>query len=103
MNNNIHSLLSNHTQNMANSNEGTGVSSEELITMFAADVLNKLPTPFDINLALEKYPTDYNQSMNTVLVQEMRRFNDLLNVIRTSLINVQKAIKGKHSIIRKFE
>jgi len=79
---------------MESSKEGKGVSSEELIIIFAVDVLNKLPIPFDIVLALEKYPTDYNQSMNTVLVQEMGRFNNLLNVISSSLINVQKAIKG---------
>jgi len=79
---------------MASSKEGKGVSSEELIIIFAVDVLNKLPIPFDTVLALEKYPTSYNQSMNTVLVQEMGRFNNLLNVISSSLINVQKAIKG---------
>lgn len=80
---------------METSNEGKGLSSEELITMFAEDVLDKLPASFDTVLALEKYPTSYNQSMNTVLVQEMGRFNNLLNVIRSSLINVQKAIKGR--------
>lgn len=79
---------------MESSKEGKGVSSEELIIIFSIDVLNKLPIPFDTVLALEKYPTTYNQSMNTVLVQEMGRFNNLLNVITSSLINVQKAIKG---------
>lgn len=43
---------------------------------------------------IKKYPVMYNESMNTVLRQELIRFNRLTAVVRSSLINLQKAIKG---------
>lgn len=41
-----------------------------------------------------RYPVRWDESMNTVLCQELQRFNNLTNAIKSSLVNIQKAVKG---------
>jgi dynein heavy chain len=57
-------------------------------------MLNRLPADFDVQQISAKYPTDYYESMNTVLLQEIIRFRNLTKVVRESLKNIQKAMKG---------
>jgi len=40
------------------------------------------------------YPVLWEQSMNTVLCQELARFNNLTNAMKKSLIDVEKAVRG---------
>ena len=74
---------------------GGGKSSDELIAALADSILSDVPEPFDIKAAEKKYPVSYEQSMNTVLTQELIRFNGLINAIRNSLKDLKKAIKGE--------
>uniref|UniRef100_A0A8C3NL73 Dynein axonemal heavy chain 12 n=1 Tax=Geospiza parvula TaxID=87175 RepID=A0A8C3NL73_GEOPR len=74
--------------------QGTSGGGDSTLYAIADDILSKLPKDFDIESCLTKYPVRYEESMNTVLVQEMERFNHLIRTIRITLINLKKAIKG---------
>eukprot|EP00163_Fabomonas_tropica_P006841 TRINITY_DN1642_c0_g2_i1.p1 TRINITY_DN1642_c0_g2~~TRINITY_DN1642_c0_g2_i1.p1 ORF type:complete len:1585 (+),score=560.99 TRINITY_DN1642_c0_g2_i1:482-4756(+) len=71
-----------------------GMSQEDQVNVMAADILAKMPNQYDIDAVLERYPISYSDSMSTVLVKDLYRFNRLIVVIKQSLSDLQKAIKG---------
>lgn len=77
-----------------NVNAQSDAGTEKLLLDFIGRVKNTLPDNFDIELCSTKYPFEYNESMNTVLVQEMQRFNKLTSVIRKTVYDMEDAIKG---------
>ncbi|KAJ3188443.1 Dynein heavy chain 3, axonemal [Gaertneriomyces sp. JEL0708] len=82
------------TQAQSDSGGTGGKSKEELTADIANGILTTLPDDFDIPATQKKFPVKYEESMNTVLVQELVRFNRLLKAIRESLQGVMKALKG---------
>jgi len=72
-----------------------GKSQDEVLQDSCNSILEKLPKNFDIEYAQKRHPITYEESMNTVLLQELLRFNRLLEIVRSSLINIGKAIKGE--------
>ncbi len=46
-------------------------------------------------MVIEKFPTEYSESNNTVLTQEVIRYNKLLEMMAGMLYDVQKALKGE--------
>uniref|UniRef100_A0A8B9Z4J6 Dynein axonemal heavy chain 3 n=1 Tax=Bos mutus grunniens TaxID=30521 RepID=A0A8B9Z4J6_BOSMU len=74
---------------------GSGKSPQEVVEDLAQDILSKLPNEFDLELVMKLYPVVYEESMNTVLRQELIRFNRLTEVVHRSLIDLGRAIKGQ--------
>lgn len=60
----------------------------------ARNILQLIPDPLPIEPISAKYPVKYEESMNTVLVQEVFRYNKLLATIKSSLRDLLKALKG---------
>jgi len=74
---------------------GGGKGKDDVLADLAADIKSKMPPEFDTEVANFKYPVVYLESMNTVLRQELVRFNRLISVVHSTLANFGKALKGQ--------
>lgn len=79
----------------ASAGGGGGSDQDEKVNAICDGILAEVPLPFDVKAAEKKYPVKYEQSMNTVLTQELSRFNNLLRILRGSLVDIKKAILGE--------
>lgn len=55
----------------------------------------RTPQPWIIEDIYKIYPTLYEESMNTVLIQELIRYNKLLEIMISTIKNAKKALKGQ--------
>lgn len=88
-------LLSTALSLQPRSTGGAGFKSwDETFAEISRGIEAKLPAQFDLEKAVIDFPVLYEESMNTVLTQELLRFNKLTGVIKRSLKEAQRAIKG---------
>ncbi|CAL1534962.1 unnamed protein product, partial [Lymnaea stagnalis] len=82
---------------------GKGSTREEVTESTAKFILEKCPNAIDLKTVTSKYPVKYEQSMNSVLAQEVIRYNRLLMIIHQSLKDLLKALKGLVVMSQKLE
>lgn len=73
---------------------GSSQTPEQEIEQTVKKLLADIPSQFDIAECTKKYPYTVTECMNTVLLQELVRYNGLLQVVKKSLAELQNAIKG---------
>eukprot|EP00497_Spongosphaera_streptacantha_P002560 TRINITY_DN315_c0_g4_i1.p1 TRINITY_DN315_c0_g4~~TRINITY_DN315_c0_g4_i1.p1 ORF type:complete len:262 (-),score=54.56 TRINITY_DN315_c0_g4_i1:2-787(-) len=75
-----------------------GKSDDEIVRALARDLRDNLPNILDTEEAGEKtfvYRDGVMDSLGTVLIQEMERFNNLLRTLKDTLTNLCRAIVGE--------
>ena len=88
-------LLSNALSLLPRSTAAGAKTWGEMLAETAGIVEGQLPELFDLEKISIQYPTLYEDSSNTILTQELERYNKLLNRVKISLRDVQRALKGE--------
>lgn len=67
------------------------------------DLQSKIPKQFDIEAITLKYPTIFEESLNSLLAQECGRFNILLQKMSETAVELIKALQGKTIMSEELE
>lgn len=86
-------LLSLQPQVTSSSSKTNAKSTEEEVMEMATKVIESLPTKIDYE-GTKKIFSEDNSPLKIVLLQEIERYNILLDDINQSLVSLQKGIKG---------
>lgn len=78
---------------VSSSASGSKKSTEEEVFELATKVLETLPSKIDYESTVKIFAED-NSPLKIVLLQEIERYNILLDDIYTSLVSLQKGIQG---------
>ncbi len=73
---------------------GGGISREDQIGAIAAELEKDMIPAWDEEKIKLVYPIDYNESMNTILGQEIAKYNKVVRMLNSSLKQLQLALKG---------
>jgi dynein heavy chain len=73
---------------------GKAKTPEEIFSDISKDIADRLPDVCDIGAVMRKYPVQYEQCLNVVLHMELGKFNRLLNQLKSTCVNLGKAVKG---------
>lgn len=76
------------------SDTGSGTSREDYIGKIASDIINKLPPLFDLDKIKKKYGLSISPT-TVVLLQELERFNNLIDRMSKSLKMLIRALAGE--------
>ena len=68
---------------------------QKAVLNHAKQYLKDLVQPFDMDSVREHFAVDYAQSMNVLLLQELQKFNNLINFIQDSLKEIIGVIEGE--------
>jgi dynein heavy chain len=78
----------------ASASGAEAAATEARVAALIAECLERLPAAYDLEAVSARFPQCYEQSLNTVLLQEMARYNKLCGVLRASLVAIAAALQG---------
>jgi dynein heavy chain len=85
----------------ASSKDGTSI--EDQVKEKAEQVKNKIPKQFNLESVREKYPILHNECLNSVLHQEIMRYNNLISKVVFYMSAVIDAINGDSVMTSELE